>query len=224
MDELRVRLLTEMELRLSDKKRQFSTMPLLLGVMLHRYYKSLILDSKQTLFTPQQKADAVHTLNALLEKAGGAGETGAALPPESVGDSASASAAQRTLVPLPGASAPQAAAYRDNELEAWKHLPPDALTHKQFWSTQLNGVEARFKKMARVARSVLGVPNSNAECERDFSLAKYLLSPQRKSMSGDVFARKMFLIKNRHLWTPNPELDEPPAPRRRHRCAAASAR
>jgi hypothetical protein len=70
----------------------------------------------------------------------------------------------------------------------------------------LDARRRRFKKMVRVARAVLGVPNTNAECERDFSLAKLLLSAHRKSMSIDTFARKMSLIQNRALWDPNPEL------------------
>ena len=94
----------------------------------------------------------------------------------------------------------------DDELEAWKQVPPELMMHAQFWAAQLNGVEARFKKLARVARAVLGVPNTNAECERDFSLAKLLLAAQRKSMSAETFSCKMFLAKNRALWEPNPEL------------------
>ena len=111
------------------------------------------------------------------------------------------------LVPLPGARPPQAASYVDDELEAWKQGTPDLLSHTQFWNTQLNGVEARFKRLAKVARAVLGVPNTNAECERDFSVSKWVLSSHRKSMSMDTFARKMFLLQNRDLWSPNPELE-----------------
>jgi hypothetical protein len=100
---------------------------------------------------------------------------------------------------LPGARAAQVCTYMDDELEAWKQAPPELMMHAQFWAAQLNGVEARFKKLARVARAVLGVPNTNAECERDFSLAKLLLAAQRKSMSAETFSRNMFLAKNRAL-------------------------
>ena len=83
---------------------------------------------------------------------------------------------------------------------------PPAFPARCAWRVSRSGVEARFKKLARVARAVLGVPNTNAECERDFSLAKLLLAAQRKSMSAETFSRMMFLAKNRALWEPNPEL------------------
>ena len=65
---MRSRLLEEMEWRISDAKKQFSSIPLLLGAELHRYYKQLIFDPSETLWTPLQKAAAVLELNNLLAK------------------------------------------------------------------------------------------------------------------------------------------------------------
>ena len=203
-DALRSLLLSEMQTRFGDGKKQFSTFPLMLSAALHRYYKALIFDPQQTLWKPEQKAAALRELRMLLSKVGVESESSQAAR-ESLGDSAAAPP-RGMLLPLPGARAAQVCTYMDDELEAWKQAPPELMMHAQFWAAQLNGVEARFKKLARVARAVLGVPNTNAECERDFSLAKLLLAAQRKSMSAETFSRKMFLAKNRALWEPNPEL------------------
>ena len=77
---------------------------------------------------------------------------------------------------------------------------------------QLNSQDARHKKVARVARSVLGMPNVSAECERDFSVAKAMLTAQRKSMLPATFARKMFLVSNQRLWVANPGVPMPEMP------------
>lgn len=203
-DALRSLLLSEMQTRFGDGKKQFSTFPLMLSAALHRYYKALIFDPQQTMWKPEQKAAALRELRMLLSKVGVESESSQAAR-ESLGDSAAAPP-RGMLLPLPGARAAQVCTYMDDELEAWKQAPLELMMHAQFWAAQLNGVEARFKKLARVARAVLGVPNTNAECERDFSLAKLLLAAQRKSMTAETFSRKMFLAKNRALWEPNPEL------------------
>lgn len=113
-------------------------------------------------------------------------------------------------VNLPGYAVPQSVAVsNDNELEAWKKTALIESSQADHWAGQLNGKDVRFKRMARVARSVLSLPNVSAECERDFSAAKALLTSQRKSMLPDTLARKMFLVGNRRLWVANPGVQLP---------------
>ena len=111
---------------------------------------------------------------------------------------------------LPGYTVPSSiATSSENELDAWKKTALVKSCQADYWSGQLNSKDARFKKMARLARCVLGLPNVSAECERDFSAAKALLSSQRKGMLPETFQRKMFLMMNKRMWTANPGVQLP---------------
>jgi hypothetical protein len=113
-------------------------------------------------------------------------------------------------VNLPGYSMPPSvSAAVDDELEVWRKMELRESTQADFWSSQLNAKNSRLKKLAHVARAVLGVPNVSAECERDFSAAKALLSSQRQGMLPDTVARKLFLMANRRLWQANPGVPLP---------------
>jgi hypothetical protein len=106
---------------------------------------------------------------------------------------------------LPGYSLPPATATAtEDEVEAWKKVELSPSTLADCWKAQANSNVPRFKKMVRVARACGGVPAVSAECERNFSAAKALLSDQRHGMLPDTVARKLFLMCNRRLWQANP--------------------
>jgi hAT family C-terminal dimerisation region len=201
-DAVRRRLLEEYTARCRAKKAQFCSLPLRAGAALHPSFKPLIFGQETTMWLPVEKAEGQAELRRLLLKVTAA--TFSTAPP--AGQSASVAPRNPMLCALAGVDVLPAAPPVDDEFEAWKREPPQQLLQAEFWAQQLNGISTRFKNLARVARTVLSAPNTNAQGERDFSLAKQLLAPHRKSMSAETFARKMFLIQNRRLWNPNPGL------------------
>ena len=165
-----------------------------------------IFDNAQHgLFTPLMKSTAASHLTRLLAKV--KGESAAAAPA-----GAEPLAKKPTILKtvLPGYMVPASVSTAsDNELESWKRAALVESSQADYWRGQLNFKDARYKKMARVSRTVLGLPNVSAECERDFSAAKALLSSQRHGMLPETFERKMFLMSNRRLWMANPGLQLP---------------
>ena len=199
----------EMEWRMGATKHQFSSMPALLATALHPLYKNFVLDPAQHgLFQPQSKAHAVSTLGRLLRKVKVNGAAGA----EAGGEEPAAKKHKPSIIAinLPGYNVPPSVvASLNDELEAWKKVELCESTQADFWKAQLNSTCPRFKALPRVARAVLGLPNTSAECERDFSAVKRLLSDQRKGMDTATVERKLFLMLNKRMWEANPGVHLP---------------
>jgi hypothetical protein len=190
-------------------KHQFSSMPALLATALHPLYKNFVLDPAQHgLFQASSKAAAVSTLSRLLRKVKVDGAVGA----EAGGEELAAKKPKPSIIAinLPGYSVPPSvAASLNDELEVWKKVELCESTQADFWKAQLNSTCPRFKALPRVARAVLGVPNTSTECERDFSAVKRLLSDQRKGMDTATVERKLFLMLNKRVWEANPGVHLP---------------
>jgi len=60
--------------------------------------------------------------------------------------------------------------------------------------------ESLFPLVAKVALRCFVVPATNAFIESTFSKAKYIMTPERSSMSGETFNNLLFLKCNSNLW------------------------
>ena len=197
------RLKEDYEWRLSHDKQQFSSMPALLATALHPLYKNFIFDPHQHgMFDATTKGRAIAYLNRVMGKVNVGNQ-----PAGTVDEEPPAKKLKPSIlaVNLPGYSLPPAAATAtEDEVEAWKKVELSASTLADCWKAQANSNVPRFKKMVRVARACGGVPAVSAECERNFSAAKAMLSDQRHGILPNTVARKMFLMCNRRMWQANP--------------------
>ena len=179
----------------------------MLACALHPLYKNFVLDpSQHGLFDARSKAAGVSSLSRLVGKVRiGAGDAACRDEPTAKKPKLSILA-----VDLPGYTVPQAVSTAvADEVAVWRSMEIYESGQADFWAAQYNSKTSRLKKLPHVARAVLGVPNVSSECERDFSLAKALLSPQRRSMHPETVARKMFLMGNKRLWVANPGVKLP---------------
>ena len=62
-----------------------------------------------------------------------------------------------------------------------------------------NGREATFTRMFQIVPQILCAPGSTAAVERVFSVAGYILSPKRMSLTDENFENQLFANLNRHV-------------------------
>ena len=61
------------------------------------------------------------------------------------------------------------------------------------------GREATFPRMFQIVPQILCAPGSTAAVERVFSVAGYILSPKRMSLTDENFENQLFANLNRHV-------------------------
>jgi len=70
--------------------------------------------------------------------------------------------------------------------------------------------DARYPTLARLAYDLFVVPGMSAECERDFSRAKKMVTEERHSLRGDIIEAEQCLkswlisriVDGAQTWTP----------------------
>lgn len=73
--------------------------------------------------------------------------------------------------------------------------PNEKVNVLEFWKAN----SCRWPLMAALAKIMLGVPASSANCERMFSLAGHIFSPKRRRTTTRIFEKLVFLKLNEKL-------------------------
>ena len=63
----------------------------------------------------------------------------------------------------------------------------------------MKGKEATFPRMFQIVPQILCAPGSTAAVERVLSVAGYILSPKRMSLTDENFENQLFVNLNRHM-------------------------